>query len=228
MDKWIEGLKYIGPLIGVCVGWLLTRKSDKDKLLREDKKSLKMTLRLLLDLRHEINLTRRDEDFINIYIETAKTKFGEIEGLDPEQIKILVDLLGKMIDEAGLTMAKKASKYTRENFERVIDNLSEIDPILAYQLNGKQNIQEFFEEWEAISKKSLEEWVTEKDEIKNMIQHFKPKLLEEAVRELDVVLIEIAAQINKTTLLKTKEIITKRDIHEKQIEIYQFVERIFN
>jgi hypothetical protein len=227
MDKWIESLKYIGPLIGVFIGWLLSRKSDNDKLVREDKKKLKRTLRLLLDLRYEINLVRRDEDFINIYIEAVKTKFGEIGQLDPDQTKKIVDLLRKMIDEAGLTITKQTSKQTKENFEKAIDTLSEIDPILAYRLNGKQNIQEFFGEWEEISKKSLDEWVTDKDDVKNMIQHFKPKVLNDAIRDLDSCLIEIATQLDRATLSKTKEIISEKDIYEKQIEIYQFVERMF-
>jgi len=228
MDKLIEVLKYLGPLIGVFVGWLLTRKNDKDKLVREDKRKLKQTLKTLLDLRYEINLVRRDEDFINIYVETVKTKFGELGQLDTEQTNRIIDLLKKMIEEAGLTISKQTSKTTKENFEKAVDNLSEIDPILAYRLSGKQNIQEFFGEWEEISKKSLDEWVTDKDEVKNMIQHFRPKLLNEAIMDLDSVLTEIATQIDNKTLSRTKEIIAERDIYEKQIEIHQFVERIFS
>ncbi len=228
MDKLIEVLKYFGPLIGVFIGWLLTRKNDKDKLVREDKRKLKRTLKTLLDLRYEINLVRRDEDFINIYVETVKTKFGELGQLDTEQTNRIIDLLKKMIEEAGLTITKQTSKTTKENFEKAVDNLSEIDPILAYRLSGKQNIQEFFGEWEEISKKSLDEWMTDKDEVKNMIQHFRPKLLNEAITDLDSVLIEIATQIDSGTLSKTNEIIAEKDIYEKQIEIHQFVERFFS
>jgi hypothetical protein len=228
MDKLIEVLKYFGPLIGVFIGWLLTRKNDKDKLVREDKRKLKRTLKTLLDLRYEINLVRRDEDFINIYVETVKTKFGELGQLDTEQTNRIIDLLKKMIEEAGLTITKQTSKTTKENFEKAVDNLSEIDPILAYRLSGKQNIQEFFGEWEEISKKSLDEWVTDKDEVRNMIQHFRPKLLNEAISDLDSVLTEIATQIDSGTLSKTNEIIAEKDIYEKQIEIHQFVERFFS
>ncbi len=221
-------IRYFGPLIGVFIGWLLTRKNDKDKLVREDKRKLKRTLKTLLDLRYEINLVRRDEDFINIYVETVKTKFGELGQLDTEQTNRIIDLLKKMIEEAGLTITKQTSKTTKENFEKAVDNLSEIDPILAYRLSGKQNIQEFFGEWEEISKKSLDEWMTDKDEVKNMIQHFRPKLLNEAITDLDSVLIEIATQIDSGTLSKTNEIIAEKDIYEKQIEIHQFVERFFS
>lgn len=58
----------------------------------------------------------------------------------------MLNLINSLIGENYLKDIKK-------QFMNSIDNLSEIDPLLAYRINGKQNIQDYLNSWEAESKK---------------------------------------------------------------------------
>ena len=228
IDNLLEIIKYLGPFIGIFIGWFLTRKSDKDKLLREDKIKLKRTLKNLLDIRHEVNLVKSDDVLINTYLDAIKNKFGELSDMDSDQTKKVKELFTSMYEKAGLTIIRQTTKTTKENFEKAVDDLSEVDPILAYRLSGKQHIQDFFEEWEDVSKTSLKEFVTDSNEISSVIQEFRPKLINETLLDLNSILIEIATQIDRKTLRETKEIVSEKVIFEKQIEIQQVIERVFS
>ncbi|MCB0490385.1 MAG: hypothetical protein KDC99_18045 [Cyclobacteriaceae bacterium] len=227
MDDLKTTLAFLGPFIGIFVGWLLTRKSERDRVVREDKRKIKRVVYLLLEIRYQLNLLRQDEDFITIYIETLKQKFGDIAELSDEDTARIMEKLKLMIDELGLVISDKKKVNTQASFSDAVNGLSEVDPVLAYRLNGKDSVHEFFDEWEVISKKSLDDMIADKQDIKNLLLHFRPKFLNEAILDIDAILLETAELVDKRTKEKVKTSIAERGLDEKKIQIYQAVERVF-
>jgi hypothetical protein len=123
VDKFIEGLSVVGPLIGVFVGWLLTRRTDKDKIVMEDKRKLKRTLHILLQIRYDVKLLKRDEEFITIYLRELKSKIPT--QLTEKEEQLLRELFSRHIDDTFLLISNHNALDTKDNFESVINNLSE-------------------------------------------------------------------------------------------------------
>jgi len=225
MNEIFEIVKYLLPLFGVFIGWLLTRKSENERTLKEDKKRLKRTLYYLLELRYQLKLSEKDDEFIQIYLGIMKEKLGQFAQPTPDQITRIIELLKDKI----LTYKPHDSgeKLLTDRFMESVDNLSEIEPVLAYRLNGKQNLKKLIDGIENVSLESLLGLGESKKDLDNAIAHFRPKYFKEALNELDSIIIEVAEKIDKKTLSDTQHSITDRDIHEKQIEIYQRIEKLF-
>src|SRR5687768_6115609 len=106
MELIIEILKYAFPLIGVCVGWLLTQLAEKNKVAREDKKKIKRTLYYLLEVRHQLSLYSVQEAEVEMFLAILKKKFShyaDIARLDNAMLKSFIDeLFKKLIGEKPL------------------------------------------------------------------------------------------------------------------------------
>ncbi|HNP07153.1 MAG TPA: hypothetical protein PKN99_05985, partial [Cyclobacteriaceae bacterium] len=61
----LEIIKYLLPVFGVVVGWMLSQLGEKNKAIREDKRRLKKTLYYLLEIRYHLKLFETDDETIN-------------------------------------------------------------------------------------------------------------------------------------------------------------------
>lgn len=69
MDYFIEILKYLAPFVGVLLGWLLTKKSDTDKIKYSDLRQLKRSLYVLLEIRNQLAVYKRTDLFMKAVTE---------------------------------------------------------------------------------------------------------------------------------------------------------------
>lgn len=222
MENLIEILKYIGPFIGVFIGWILTRKNDSDKIKYSEIRQIKRSLYVLLEIRNQIALAKRMDRYLNILTEKLNLKLNEYtdEKIEPEQFKgLLSQILPSLIGDNFQTNLKA-------QFDKCIDNLSEIDPVLTFRINGKQNVQDYLNTWENESESYFQ--MESVEDVKSTIEHFKPKLVDEIRNDIETIIIDLAALINKKEVERIKEIITEPEELEIEIDIDKYVEKMFS
>lgn len=223
MNYLIEILKYIGPFIGVLIGWFLSRKSEKDKIKYDEQKRVKRILFILLEIRNELLQSKKMDKYLRVYIDKAKVKFNidESENIDSSELKVfLKDLIMKVNGENN--------HFDLNNqFIECVDNLSEIDPFLAYRINGKQNIRSFIENWENETKKVLES--ENINEVENMVSHFRPKLVDEIQNDLSEIINEVTELTSDKNLKEEiSEFLKEPTESDYENDIGEYIDRMFD
>lgn len=222
MENFIEILKYIGPFIGVFIGWLLTRKNDNDKIKYSEKKQIKKSLYVLLEIRNQLAISKRMDKYLSVLVAKINLMLQDYtdEKIEKDQVKGLMEqILPSLVGE-------NFQLDLKEQFVKLIDNLSEIDPILAYRINGKQNIQDYIKSWEDKSKKYFE--LESVEDIEKSMDFFKPNVINEIKGDIETIIIDIAELINKKEVERIKEIITEPEELEMEQDIEEYLDRIFN
>lgn len=221
MESIIEILKYIGPFIGVFIGWLLARKNMSDKIKYSELRQVKRSLYVLLEIRNQIVLTKRMDRYLGVLVKKVNLILRNHidEKLESGQLMILFkQLLPSLIGESF-------QKDLKKQFGKCIDNLSEIDPILTYKINGKQNVQDYIQSWEDKTKGYLEFGSIE--DIQNAVEYFKPTLIDEIKNDIESIIIEVARLINEKEVENVKKIIAEPEDSEIEIDIESYLEKVF-
>lgn len=225
----MELIKTILPLIGVALGWLF---SESEKIFadkKQNKRKLKKLLFFLLELRYRFGRELSIELGFDQYFETMKTKMADKFGLDKNdpELDLSVDAWKPIIEEIIIKPKNQDSKfeYLSENIDRVLVELAEIFPILAYELNGQHNIKErlssvdnYFDEIQSMT-----------DEIPFDIKKwFNPKLTKELLTDLDESIEKIAKQIDKETLNISREKIAEMTFNHDNTKFDEFINEYFD
>ena len=128
----------LGPLLGVYIGWGLTTHSQRKKDLREDNRIRKEVIFYLLELRH-LMLGLDMAPLKRLYQQVIKERIpGEYS---PEMLESITDaFLPKMA--AQLIQPIFQSKYPgiKTNFPIVVTKLSAVNPMLAFELSGREDM----------------------------------------------------------------------------------------
>lgn len=221
MENFIEILKYIGPLVGVYIGWLLTKKSETDKIKYSEIRQIKRSLFILLEIRNQLVVSKRIETSINIFTEKLNIKLEKVssEKLESNELnefikKILPSLIGDNFQ-----------KDLNDQFKKCIDNLSEIDPVLAFRINGKQNIQDYMQSWENETNKQLK--LENIEDVQLAIQYFRPKMVDEINSDLEEIIIEVANLINGKEVETVKNIINEPTKDDLEYEVDNYIDIMF-
>lgn len=221
----MEWIKTILPLIGVALGWLLSESGKIFADKRQDKRKLKKLLFFLLELRYHFSKELTIELGLDKYIETLKNKLADKFGVDKNDPELNLGVNSwKPFLEQLLTKSKDQNnkfEYLSENIDKVLIDLAEIFPILAYELNGQHNIKErlnrvdnYFNEIKVVT-----------DEIPfDFKQWINPKLTKELLNDLDESIEKISKQIDKETYNASKDKITKMVFDDDDEEIGNFID----
>uniref|UniRef100_UPI004048FDBB hypothetical protein n=1 Tax=Fulvivirga sp. TaxID=1931237 RepID=UPI004048FDBB len=220
MSYLIETLKFIAPFLGIFVGWFLAKRSEAARIKYEEIKHLKKSLYVLLEIRNLIHLPKRLDGFLNLLNLNLSNSFGSAsDQIDSQIFKNLIETIIPSLIGTNTHIDLK------EQFKKSIDNLSEIDPLLAYRINGKQNIQDYLKSWEKESQSLFESQSIE--EIQDIINHFKPIIVDEISRDIDLLIIEIAGSISSIKEEEVISIVTERTDSEIDEEIKRLLNKIF-
>jgi hypothetical protein len=221
----MEWIKVFLPLIGVAIGWLL---SESGKILndkRQDKRKLKKLLFFLLELRYyfarELSTELDLDKYFNILITKMADKFG-IDTNAPEinlGLNSFKPILVQLISKNNAQDDK--FKYLEDNIDKILIELAEIFPILAYELNGRHNIKErlnkannYFSELQSVTDElpfDLKQWIN-------------PKLTKDLLDDLDESIKRIAIQIDKQTLKDSKKKIGKMVFEDDDSDMNKFID----
>ena len=221
----MEWIKTILPLIGVGLGWFLSERGKIFADKRQDKRKLKKLLFFLLELRFHFARELSMELDIDKYISVLKNKLADKFGLDKNDADLDVGVNAwKPFIEQMISKTKTQDnkfEYLAENIDKILIELAEIYPILAYELSGQHNIKErlnkandYFGEVQSTIQEipfDIKEWIN-------------PKLTKDLLKDLDESIEKIASQIDKLTLKASQEKIEKMSFEEEDSEMETFVD----
>ncbi len=219
----MDWIKTILPLFGVIIGWLLSESGKIFSDKRQDKRKLRKLLFFLLELRFHFTKELTIELEMNKYIEILKNKLAARLGIDKNHPELNIDVNAWRPFWEQITSRNKTHddkfEYLGENIDKILIELAEIYPILAYELSGQHNIKErlnkvdnYFTELQSAADKinfDVKQWIN-------------PRLTKNLLEDIDDSIKNIASQIDKQTLKISSEKINKmaNDDDEKEMEIF--------
>ncbi len=225
----MEWIKTILPLIGVALGWLLAESGKVFTDKRQDKRKLKKLLFFLLELRFcfakELSIQLDLDKGMEILLNKMADKFG-MDKSDPE-LNIETSTWKPFIEQILMKSKNQDDKfeYLSGNIDKILIDLAEIFPILAYELSGQHNIKErlnkvesYYSEIESMAEAmpfDFKKWIN-------------PKLTKELIIDLDDSIEKIAKQIGKQTLQISKEKIAKMTFEDNNKEIDILIDEYLN
>lgn len=221
----MEWIKTILPLIGVALGWFLSERGKIFADKRQDKRKLKKLLFFLLDLRYHFARELANELDLDKYISVVKSKMALKLGVDENDPELNLGLTAwKPILEQLISKTKTQEdkfEYFAENIDKILLELAEIFPILAYELSGRHNIKErlknaddYFGQFQSMSDEipfDIKQWVN-------------PMLTKDLLQELDESIEKISRQIDSKTLIDSKDKITKMTFENDEKEMNDIID----
>jgi len=209
METLSDILKYSFPLLGVFIGWLLTQFGERFKVLREDKRRIKKTIFYLLEVHHHLKLFAGEEHGIRRYVTLLRNKFPVFfpkSVTDDQIVEAALLVLKDVIKEKPL-ITDDDLKNLSINYAKSIDSLSEIDPILAFRLHGRQNIQLVLKEFAERMKASVSQMGSNPNdlsEIDKAIDKMGPHVIDELLGDLEEIILSFAKRTDRKIYRETK------------------------
>lgn len=216
----MEWIKTILPLIGVIIGWLLSESGKIFADKRQDKRRLQKLLFFLLELRYHFSKELSIEIDLDYYISTLKHKMVNKLGLEigiPE-LSIGLDTWKPIIEQTiRRTNSKENSiDFLIENIDKILIELAEVFPILAYELSGRHNIKDRL--------KRLDNYFDEINSLTNELpfdikKWINPKLTKELLDDIDKSIAYVASKIGNKTYKMSIEKIEDMSVESNNTEI---------
>jgi hypothetical protein len=234
MDQLLESVKYAIPVITLVIGWLLNQWADSHKAHRDDRRKLKKTLFYLLEIRHQFRLHIPDEAQINYYLKIVKEKFSSVAEIQNMPDEIFSNQMRPFINKglnANRNVINDADiKMLSDNFVKCIDNLAEVDPLLAFRLHGKQHAQRVFAEALTNTKSVMSEIARDEQtiEVNKAFDSIEPKLLVEAATDLESVIIELSKKIGRRTHKATLKKLSPKFTPKEQADAENLLTTLLN
>ena len=222
---------FLFSIIGIVLGWILNQLSQWFRVRKDDKRKVKLVLFNLLET--YFLFSRSDTDkYFDYYKKCFLSKVPkEIRSVVKQQFESAIDL--NLIPNFITPDLIEESKKVRSSYESSINSLAEIDPILAYYLNGKTDILERFDKIEgwldSISPNNEieeEHFNTGVDKAMNII---KPDLVEETIDDLKRDVLKVAWKINPVVWFKARKALKRleRNANESiKKQINELVEKM--
>ena len=223
MKTVLEILKYLGPFIGVFIGWYLSQRSEKKKIQYEERKKINHTLFLLLEIKKELIPALEFDKFMRTFIDRIKDKLN-INEPSIEEEKLLKEYMSVLKNKAN---SLRNPKGLENQFKICVNNLSQIKPILAYKINGKQGFIKFIEYWEQKTNQVIgaEDIV----QTERMLQLLKSKIVKGAEIGLNDIILSVS-KLTKDKKVKDdiSELIQEKSDAQFEEEINDLVDTIIN
>lgn len=218
--EWINSLV---ALIGVVLGWLFSQYSEYFKDKKADKRKLRKLLFYLLELRYllykELNFEIALQNTIIILKKKTEELIGEISS-DEFLEKSVIDMLKQNLN------ASEEIVLIENNIDNIIRDLSEIDPVFAYELSGRYKIKERILKYGNYIKSYDHYFENAPSEIKDFVQ--QPFSNSELLQELDIFLIKIGKRISKKTGKDVEDKLAMQYEMFSNSTIEEFVEEFLN
>jgi hypothetical protein len=214
------------PLIGVILGFGLSQFDEYFKERKNKKKTLKKLLFNLLNLYSVLYEDLKFEESIEKFLEKFSSKisleFNDQEKKEIVQVKDFINnnLKHHLVDE-------EKHKYIENNIESIINELAEINPVFAFELDKQYKIKERIQKTESYFN-DMELYQGEAPfDIKKWM---KPKITNKLLERLSENILEIANSINSKThkkiKLETLPIIEESDTEKSDELINEYIAKI--
>lgn len=218
-DKILWG--FIFSLIGIAFGWTLNQFGQWLRVRQEDKKDLKLVLFNLLEV--YFVFTRSDLDRYTQKV-TDKLHSEIPEGQQSDELKYFIQkAISSVIAKTLKPELLIEIKTVQEGYQSSIKKLASIDPLTAYYLSGKKNINETFDTIQSIFDNLTDQHHPEPNEIKHGIQQFmgniKNDMFQKSLTDLEKDIKKIAWKINPYQRIKSTRAINRlKSITNEQLD----------
>ncbi|WP_346854533.1 hypothetical protein [uncultured Draconibacterium sp.] len=208
-DNVLLGL--IVSIVSIIIGWMLNQLSQWFRTRREDKKKLKEILYYLLEL---YNLFHRSDvnKFVGVVKEIVLSKIPE-EDQTNELVEVMDKLYGSIAEQFVRPEILNKLEVQLENYEISVKSLASIDPILAYYISTKNNINQTFTQLESVYDGLENEYDQQRQDIATgremAFNILKPSLHEENLQEIENQIRKIAWKVNPVVWFKSKRAIAR-------------------
>lgn len=182
-------LQLVIPLIGVLLGGIISGFGHWFKVRSDRKKTIGSALANLLEVRHRI-----------VGIGAVLAEIKKRAPLSPQELQLI---------EAQFHNLFPMDEEVHSRYKKAIDTLEGIDPVLAFQMRSKNEIQKYLG---LLDKLSLENGIDH-----TAFAQMRGFLKEAIIPSLDSSVIKLAGAHSCITKNKVKKLIAKED--EKRNEI---------
>lgn len=204
----------ISSLICIGFGWFLNETSQWFRLRKEDKKKLKQVLYSLLETFYLFTLSHPE-----YYKDVIDSVSRKVIGMFPKEIQteeiknyldsFYFDILKEVLEPVWINRLPEI----KNNYQLSINELSNIDPILAYQISGNTSIFEYFKEMETLLKE-FKGFLGKNKTSSNVVQLLTDKvestLFNETINDLENDIRKIAWKINPVVWYNSQKTIKYR------------------
>ncbi|GAB2648433.1 hypothetical protein GCM10027035_47690 [Emticicia sediminis] len=217
------------PLIGVFIGWFLSESGKIFTDKRQDKRKLKKLLYFLLELRHYFSRQLQFEKNFGNYIRVCKEKLHEKFNIPLDDLELnqqLIQLKSEVFKKMNhLNVDESKLNYLTENIEKMLIDLSEILPLLAFDLSSQSNVKDRLNK---ISK-YFDSYKEEMESFPfDIFEWINPKVTNSLLENIDNCILIISKKINYKTLCDSKKTISSYNMVEDDSGINEYVEEYIN
>jgi|GEM_PF-2636633 len=220
----MEWLKIVLPLVGVIIGWLLAESGKIFSDRKQNKRKLRKLLFYLLELRFRFTRELSSEKSTDKYLEMLRQKLLEMGiNITDSEFSDGNALLKPMIKQLVEKIKQENGNFEdlSVSIDTILNDLSEVDPFLAYELSGQHNIKarlqganNYISEVEALEKQIP-------FDIGNVIH---PRLTKELLSELDESINKIAGRLDKKSKELANKKIIKMDIEDDEKDMEKMLD----
>ncbi len=194
----------IATLLAVIIGWGLSEGAKIYSDKRLDKRKLKRVLFYLLELRYHFAKELSLEADFQVYTSKVKIQFAEKLKLSnveiDQEISIWMPIVKKLVIKS--LNQNNRLEFLETNIDDVLNDLSEVYPIFAYELSGKHNIKSRLNR---LDNYLSEIEVYQFDNSFDMKEWIQPKLTSALLINIDNSINKISKKIDRKTQKKAKE-----------------------
>ncbi len=182
--------------IGTILGWLLNESSSWWKTRREDRAKLKEVLFHLLDL---YDIIAKTDPYLAADVITQKASLNLPNLLYSDSgVNQLQKGIEAFYEQRFFSVFAENNKRIQNNYAIAIQALSRIDPILAYELSGKEKIINVFS--------MLNEAKSGEDLLnKTLISNFNSNLVDTTLKLLEEDILKVAQKVSFLYKIRVKK-----------------------
>jgi len=197
----------IAALVGAFIGGLIKEIGTAYQAYREDKRVLKRVLYNQLELWLQFKLCDPGP-----YVLTAVQKLNELiskSGIPEELVKEMTEPIQRELNSIYGEIELGNPVKLKERYQNVVDDLSRIDPLLAYNISGRIDVESIMSKMNtffdaADSRIAQSEATPPAPELKLfMVCQMQEKLLKEVVSSVKSDIYRTAWRISALTLIRT-------------------------
>ena len=189
-------LPILGTLLGVVIGWGLTRYDKLSAKKEEDTKKLKKLLFNLLRLRKLLKTIEGiDATLDKLFTRVKEMASYTPEITDDEDFELKKGEVARFVK--GNFLSSKELEHLSGLIPEIALELSEVDPVFAYEIAGKYNLKDKL--------LSIDSYVSDVESLVGEIptgvkEWVQPNIVSKIVNDLDENIRRISESIGKSTL----------------------------
>jgi hypothetical protein len=150
----------------------------------------------------------------------------DVTQLDNEQVQGFLKEMVRLIVGDKPVLTPQEAENLNQNFNKCVDNLSELDPVIAFLLNGKNNVHNLLKEIvmrsNELAKAKFD--IKDIDQLPNLLSKIEPNVITKAISDIEEILIVLAEKAGKSTVNQVKKRLMSKRSETEIAEMEKFID----